>query len=227
MPVAHLIRVVQDAITGELVAGAQVSICNPGTETPISAQLYSDVDLTQPLSNPFVSLDGTVDVYLEEPRTVLIKTSYGAINVTEDYVPILPKVEHMMVSDAPITITNVPASNQILSATDANTATWVDPAPEGPTDDQLLVAWFRSEAYTPTDITLNGDGAWSTANVLWPDGADGVFTTDSFSIEFPGLVDAWNITWVTDDVTKTLSQPAVTRDADGNVIATPEVVITG
>ena len=88
MTVAHLYRVVQDA-AGNVVPGAQVSLCDPGsTGALITDTLYADQQLTAVLSNLFTTPNGVIDVYLARPRTVTLKTLAGAVTLHVDYVDV-------------------------------------------------------------------------------------------------------------------------------------------
>lgn len=73
-------------------------------------------------------------------------------------------------------------------------------------------------------ITRDADGAATAADVVWPDGTAGTYTADAVSTTFPGAVDAYHVTYGT---TKTVTQPAVTRDpSSGAVTVRPAMVVT-
>lgn len=92
--------------------------------------------------------------------------------------------------------------------------------------------WLINEASGDLDalfvgtLTRNTDGAVTVANVEWPNGVTGTYTSLVFSTSFPGYVDSFQITYVTGAVTKTVTQPTMTRDAGGSVIARPEMVVS-
>ena len=73
-------------------------------------------------------------------------------------------------------------------------------------------------------ITRNSNGAATSAPVVWPDGSPGTYTATTLSSAFPGAVDAYTITYGS-PVTKTFTQPAVTRDANGAVTACPAITV--
>lgn len=87
-----------------------------------------------------------------------------------------------------------------------------------------LSTWAYTQAFQALTVTRDTNGAIVTADIVWPDGIPGVFTTDIASIEFPGAVDAWHATYASTP-SKTITQPAVTRDASGAVIAQPAITI--
>lgn len=73
-------------------------------------------------------------------------------------------------------------------------------------------------------VIVDGNGAPTSASVLWPDGVMGVYSGTA-SGTFPGAVDAYTVTRV-DTPTKTFTQPAVTRNASGYITNRPAITIT-
>lgn len=90
---------------------------------------------------------------------------------------------------------------------------------------QTLLAWAYAQSFQVVSATRDANGAIITANIAWPDGTAGVFTTDVASTAFPGAIDAWHATYV-GTPTKTVTQAAVTRDANGAVTAQPAISIS-
>ena len=89
--------------------------------------------------------------------------------------------------------------------------------------DETLKAWALASAYSITSATRDSDGVITTASVLWPDGSAGTFTRTTKNSAFL-TVDAYTVTHT--DSGKTATQPAVTRDANGNVTAQPAITIS-
>ena len=89
----------------------------------------------------------------------------------------------------------------------------------GAVDTSLKLARDPSQLFTGT-ITYT-DGAPTSAAVLWPDGTAGVYTGTP-SATFPGSIDAYTIT----KGATTYTQPAVTRDASGNITVQPAIVVS-
>ena len=79
-----------------------------------------------------------------------------------------------------------------------------------------LVARDPSALFTGT-ITYTS-GAPTSAAVTWPDGTAGVYTGTP-SATFPGSIDAYTIT----KGATTYTQPAVTRDTNGNITDQPAI----
>lgn len=74
-------------------------------------------------------------------------------------------------------------------------------------------------------ITRDSNGAATSAPVVWPDGSPGTYTATTLSTSFPGAVDAYTVTYGS-PVTKTYTQPAVTRNANGAATNVPEIVVS-
>jgi hypothetical protein len=88
-----------------------------------------------------------------------------------------------------------------------------------------LLGWSYAQAFAVATATRNSNESVTTANIVWPDGATGVFTSTVLSTLFPGAIDAWNATHILAGVTKTVTQPTVTRNAAGAVIAQPSITV--
>ena len=90
-----------------------------------------------------------------------------------------------------------------------------------------LIAWFVAGAYQTPAPTYNANSAMTTSTVRWPDGSSGVYTADTLSTVHPGLTDGYHITYVpTSGRTWTVTQPTMTRDANGAVTAQPTITVT-
>lgn len=88
-----------------------------------------------------------------------------------------------------------------------------------------LQTWALTQAFRLVAATRNSDGAITTATIEWPDGTAGVYTADTLSSAFPGATDAWHATYASTPA-KTITQPAVTRDAStGAVTVQPAITI--
>lgn len=84
-----------------------------------------------------------------------------------------------------------------------------------------LVLARTPEALIVGTITRDGNGAPTSAAVAWPDGKAGTFTGTP-SAAFPGALDAYTITYGS-PLIRTYTQPAVTRDAAGNITNQPAI----
>lgn len=85
-----------------------------------------------------------------------------------------------------------------------------------------LLVWASAGAYVSETITLDVDNVPETATVAWPDGSAGTWTRTSKNATHL-TVDAYTVTHV--DTGVTVTQPAVTRNADGHVTVRPALTI--
>jgi hypothetical protein len=91
-------------------------------------------------------------------------------------------------------------------------------------------AWLRNRAadldalMVGGAITRNSSGAATGAPVIWPDGTPGSYTALVLSVDFPGAVDSYEVTYGS-PVAKTVTQPTVTRDASGAITTRPALTV--
>lgn len=74
-------------------------------------------------------------------------------------------------------------------------------------------------------ITRDANQAVTAADVVWPDGTPGTFTALKLSTAFPGAVDGYKITYGS-PVTKTFTQPDITRNTAGAATTVPQIVVS-
>lgn len=106
-------------------------------------------------------------------------------------------------------------------------------------------SWLRSFAAAP-DLMFSGPitrdpttDAPTSAAVVWPDDVGGTYTALALSTAFPGAVDSYEVTYAASGPeayssfyqanyggARTVTQPAVTRDASGAVTNRPTMVVT-
>lgn len=93
---------------------------------------------------------------------------------------------------------------------------------------QLLLQWALAGSFQIVSATYDTNGAIVTANIIWPDGASGLLTTDVASATFLGAIDAWHATYSPDgvDVAYTVTQPQVTRNSLGRVTIQPAITVS-
>ncbi len=73
------------------------------------------------------------------------------------------------------------------------------------------------------NIVRNSADVITSADVVWPNGEPGTFTTDT--IDPSGAVNAYHIT-LGSPVTQTFTQPLMTRNTNGAVTTLPEIVVS-
>jgi hypothetical protein len=72
-------------------------------------------------------------------------------------------------------------------------------------------------------VTVDGNDLVTSAAVAWPDGTPGTLTITSRDSN--GAVLAYNITYGS-PVTKTFTQPTITRNANGAATNVPQIVVS-
>lgn len=80
-----------------------------------------------------------------------------------------------------------------------------------------------NEIYGVLSTTINDDDVISSAVIQWQDGESGVVTMTDYNEDFTSY-DGYNITYL-GTPNKTLTQPTVTRDVDGNITIKPNKTI--
>ena len=101
--------------------------------------------------------------------------------------------------------------------------------PQGIPGDAGTAASYKQIARNPDliitgTITRDVNGAATSAPVTWPDGTPGTYTATTVSSAFPGAVDAYTITYGS-PVTKTYTQPLITRNASGAATNVPAITV--
>lgn len=89
----------------------------------------------------------------------------------------------------------------------------------------VLAAAKNPDLLITGNITRDANQAVTSADVVWPDGAPGTFTALTLSTAFPGAVDSYKITYGS-PVTKTFTQPAITRNSAGAATTVPQIVVS-
>lgn len=126
-----------------------------------------------------------------------------------------------------VAINAAPASSDAI--TEGSTHLFLNPAERVKIDnlapdEYTLNVWAYGQTFRLVSATRDANGAIVVAAIVWPDGVTGQFVTDVASVDFPGAIDAWHATYL-GTVNKTITQPAVTRDANGAVTAQPAITI--
>jgi hypothetical protein len=94
-------------------------------------------------------------------------------------------------------------------------------ATAGAARERLALAAVPDALIFDATITRDSNGAVTSADVLWPDGTAGTFTGTPSSA-FPGALDGYAITYGA----LTYTQPTMTRDSNGAVIARPAITVS-
>lgn len=113
----------------------------------------------------------------------------------------------------PAFLIDVPTGSALYDIEDIETSTSDE-------QDQQLIEWTLAEAFAVSGVSYDGNGIIASATVTWPDEKTGTWTTTTANEEFL-VPDAFTVTYTNYNVTKTVTQSAVTRDDDGNVTDQP------
>lgn len=89
--------------------------------------------------------------------------------------------------------------------------------------------WLKAFATDPADLftgtrTLDANGTVTSSPITWPNGATGVFTATATNSTFK-CVDAYTVTYVDGATNKTVTQPLVTRNLNGDVTLRPALTV--
>jgi hypothetical protein len=99
-----------------------------------------------------------------------------------------------------------------ISSSDAGTDSWLK-----------LHAGGNLDALITGAITRDASGVITSAGVVWPDGTSGVFTATAIDSTW-GAINSYTVTYV-GSTTKTVTQPTMTRDANGSVSNRPAMTV--
>lgn len=102
--------------------------------------------------------------------------------------------------------------------------------PDAPTvatyvNEQILMMAYAG-AFQIVSATRDANHAIVTADIQWADGTPGVLTTDVASTAWPGAIDAYHVTYVVGNTTKTITQPQITRGTIGTITSQPALTIS-
>jgi hypothetical protein len=189
---------------GNVIQNALVYVYETGTTTAV-ADMYAAASGGSPITTLTSNAQGEVTAWFTTPRFVdLLVTD----NTDAAYYP--------SASAVPLNWTNFTETVQVIAA---------DAVAAG-SDGWLKTYGADPDLITFGAITRDSNGAVTSAALVWPDGTAGTFTADTLSTAFPGSVDAYHVTYGS-PATKTVTQPAVTRDSSTGAVSTrPALVVT-
>ncbi|WP_162600938.1 hypothetical protein [Paraburkholderia sp. C35] len=88
-----------------------------------------------------------------------------------------------------------------------------------------LIDWTNSGSYSLSAVTYDANGIIASASILWPSGAQGQWTTLIANARY-GVVDSFACTYVYGNVTRTVTQPAVSRNGSGAITSCPALILS-
>jgi hypothetical protein len=86
-----------------------------------------------------------------------------------------------------------------------------------------ILQWALAEAYVETDPTYDSNLWIASSPVEWPDGSSGTYTTTAKDSTL-GIPISWTITHI--DSGKTVTQPTITLNSNGQVTHQPALTIS-
>lgn len=96
------------------------------------------------------------------------------------------------------------------------------PAGSAQTSASDILGWAYAKSYAMTSAAYDSSGCITSATVVWPDGSSGTYTTASKNSVF-NVPDSYTVTHANSGLT--VSQPAVTRNSNGDITAQPTLAI--
>ena len=87
-----------------------------------------------------------------------------------------------------------------------------------------LIEMTQSGAYQMINRTLDSDNVITSADVVWPDGATGMYDLVEKNNTFL-VADSFQVTYISDTVERVVFQPLVTRNASGYITLKPALTV--
>lgn len=89
---------------------------------------------------------------------------------------------------------------------------------------ETLIDWVAGESFQMTNKVYDANsGVVLSSPIVWPDGTAGQYLLLVQNATYP-KADSWKVTYLAK--AKTVTQPLITRDSNGEAIVTPQLVIT-
>lgn len=187
-----------------------------------------DIDVNVPPGGAYLASvrDGSarVPVYSDAGLTQAVTLPYQLASAVTLYVPPIGQFDYRITDVSGAIVLGAGNARGLSSA-----ATPLVFRPGGAADLSSTYVRYQQAARTPDQlisgaVTRDSNGAATSAAVVWPDGSPGTYTGTP-SASFPGAIDSYTITYGS-PVTRTYTQPAVTRDATGAAVTVPSIVVS-
>lgn len=204
---------------GAPYANASVQLISVQTSSQVLQSVYSSFKTS---GSGAYSFNCPIGRYRVQVSGLLGFRDIGIITVTST--TILDNINDLLMLEA-TTVPRDPLLDQIMVVA-AQAQGSADDAAESASSiiNYNLSTWAYGNIFRLVSATRDANSAIISASIVWPDGISGIFTTDSASTAFTGAIDAWHATYL-GSPTKTITQAAVTRDANGAVTAQPAITI--
>lgn len=223
-------EVVRDTIAAALIgsSGIQVTVDDANDTITLSISGISPSQITGATTvgrNVLTAVDaGTARTALGAGTSNLTVGTTSSTAKAGDYQPTAADI-----SDATSTGRNVlkaaspTAARAAISAsetghTHVEYSTWAALRLYAARDPEMMIVGAVTRNSTTKAVT--------GGTVQWPDGRSGAFTATANTTTAVGEYDGYTVTWVDGSTTLTYTQPAPTRDSDGNITVLPAITVT-
>lgn len=205
------------------VRGINYRFYVPVSDVPVRAQ---DLVLNPPPTN--LPYDQAAILAINDAKLASVNAASIAVEsaeATEAAVELVTEAAaEVNTNTQQVTVLTAEAKNAAVAAETSSTQAAASASIVGGFSVNLLLTWANVQNFRLVSASRDSNGAIITAEIIWPDGILGVFTTLTPSVEFPGAIDSWQATYL-GTIPKVLTQPAVTRDDNGAVVGQPAITI--
>lgn len=154
---AHLFRPITDR-EGNLLYNAQVTIRETDYAVPIGQELFASPTGSETLSNPFITPNGVIDVWLDTPQRMSILVEADGVQDILVYLDAPVPPEETVASTTPLEIVNAPTTSGqvLLSTATPGQAQWgTAPSGTGLTPVVVVSSQSFSTGADPAGWTIN------------------------------------------------------------------------
>ncbi|QDN94868.1 hypothetical protein FNV58_00645 (plasmid) [Streptomyces sp. RLB1-9] len=205
---AHVMRPITGE-TGDLLYGAQVTVREAGQSVKVAQPLYAGPTGNDQLTNPFVTANGVIDFWMDEPQRVSVLVEKDGFSDILVYLDGPPPPEETARTDSPLLIVGKQVPGNVLLAGDTpGQAVWGPvPANSGVTPRVTVInedfdlardpaGWSFTQAATSTrDYPAEAPTDWGLTRSLHArhtgNAADLVVLTPGFTLAEAGFVSLW------------------------------------
>jgi hypothetical protein len=195
--------------TGDLLYGAQVTVRETGLSVKVAQPLYRGPTGDEQLPNPFVTANGVLDFWMDEPQRVSVLVQHEGSSDILVYLDAAPPPEETARTDSPLLIVGdqVPG-NVLLAGSTPGQAVWGQvPTNSGVTPQVTVISedfslardpagWsFTQAASSSRDYPADAPTDWGYSRSLHgkhtANAGNLVAVTPGFTLTEPGFISLW------------------------------------
>jgi hypothetical protein len=120
---AHLYKVLQNG-NGSVMLGATVRVLQKNSTTPLTDTLYTSESGTGTLANPFISSDGRIEFYLNEPRRIRLGITPAGGSEFFHTTDVMAPADEAVTAPTHLRITDMPVAGEMMRGTGSDSADW-------------------------------------------------------------------------------------------------------